>query len=195
MEVQAQARGQLTVAEQVDRYAVACRPVRDVLVHYLTERSAVLDYGSLDNQAQMLVSLFWADLERHHPGVTSLHLPDDVARGWKQRVRTLPDGTPRRTFHAVLLTVRSFYLDLLQWSLEDPARWAAWAAPCPVSETDVRGYIKEARRRHARMAERTRPNKARPVLKDSHRFPVRSSRARTAIGRRATRLRGRSLSR
>ena len=153
---QAQARGQLTVAELVDRYAVACRPVRDVLVHYLTERSAVLDYGSLDNQAQMLVSLFWAELERHHPGITSLHLPDDVARGWKHRVRTLPDGTPRRTFHAVLLTVRSFYLDLLQWSLEDPARWAAWAAPCPVSETDVRGYIKEARRRHARMAERTR---------------------------------------
>ena len=135
---------------------MACRPVRDVLVHYLTERSAVLDYGSLDNQAHMLVSLFWADLERHHPGITSLHLPDDVARGWKQRVRTLPDGTPRRTFHAVLLTVRSFYLDLLQWSLEDPARWAAWAAPCPVSETDVRGYIKEARRRRARMAERTR---------------------------------------
>ena len=153
---QAQARGQLTAAELVDRYAVACRPVRDVLVHYLTERSAVLDYGSLDNQAQMLVSLFWADLERHYPGITSLHLPDDVARGWKQRVRTLPGGSPRRTFHAVLLTVRSFYLDLLQWSLEDPARWAAWAAPCPVSETDVRGYIKEARRRRARMAERTR---------------------------------------
>ena len=153
---QAQARGQLTVAELVDRYAVACRPVRDVLVHYLAERSAVLDYRSLDNQAHMLVSLFWADLERHHPGIDTLHLPGDVAHGWKQRVRTLPGGTPRRTFHAVLLTVRSFYLDLLQWSLEDPARWAAWAAPCPVSETDVRGYIKEARRRRARMAERTR---------------------------------------
>ena len=153
---QAQARGQLTVTELVDRYAVACRPVRDVLVHYLAERSAVLDYRSLDNQAHMLVSLFWADLERHHPGIDTLHLGGDVAHGWKQRVRTLPDGTPRRTFHAVLLSVRSFYLDLLQWSLEDPARWAAWAAPCPVSETDVRGYIKEARRRRARMAERTR---------------------------------------
>jgi hypothetical protein len=139
---QAQARGQLTVTELVDRYAVACRPVRDVLVHYLAERSAVLDYRSLDNQAHMLVSLFWADLERHHPGIDTLHLGGDVAHGWKQRVRTLPDGTPRRTFHAVLLSVRSFYLDLLQWSLEDPARWAAWAAPCPVSETDVRGYIK-----------------------------------------------------
>jgi integrase len=153
---QAQARGQLTVAELVDRYPLACRPVRDVLVHYLAERSAALDYGSLDNQAQVLASLFWADLERHHPGISSLNLPGDVVQGWKQRIRTRPDGRPRHTFHTVLFTVRSFYLDLLQWSLEDPARWAQWAAPCPVSENDVRGYIKEARRRRARMAERTR---------------------------------------
>ncbi|TDD23202.1 site-specific integrase [Actinomadura sp. KC06] len=153
---QVQARGQLTVAELADRYPVTCRPVRDVLVHYLVERSAMLDYGSLDNQAQMLVGLFWADLERHHPGITSLHLPDEVAHGWKQRIRTLPDGRPRRNFHAVLLTVRAFYLDLLQWSLEDPASWAQWAAPCLISEADVRGYIKQTRCRRARMAERTR---------------------------------------
>lgn len=153
---QARSRGQLTVAELVDRYRPACRPVRDVLVHYLAERSAVLDYGSLANQAYMLAGLFWADLERHHPGIGSLRLPDEVARGWKQRILTLPDGRPRRNFHAVLLAVRAFYLDLLQWSLEDPARWAQWAAPCPISETDVRGYVKETRRRHARMAERTR---------------------------------------
>ncbi len=153
---QARARGQLTVAELVDRHPLACRPVRDVLVHYLAERSAALDYGSLDNQAQILTSLFWADLERHHPGISSLHLPGEVVQGWKQRIRTLPDGQPRRTVHTVLFTVRSFYLDLLQWSLEDPARWAQWAAPCPVSENDVHGYIKETRRRRARMAERTR---------------------------------------
>ena len=153
---QAQARGQLTVAELVDRYPVACRLIRDVLAHYLTERSAVLDYASLDNQAQMLVSLFWADLERHHPGIASLRLDDEVATGWKQRIRTLPDGQPRRNFHAVLLTVRSFYLDLLQWSLDDPARWGLHAAPCPISEADVHGYLKELRRRRARMAERTR---------------------------------------
>jgi integrase len=153
---QARSRGQLTAAELVDRYQLASHPVRDVLVHYLTERSAVLDYGSLANQAYMLAGLFWADLERHHPGIGSLRLPDDVAHGWKQRIRTLPGGQPRRNFHAVLLAVRAFYLDLLQWSLEDPAQWAQWAAPCPISETDVRGYIKETRRRHARMAERTR---------------------------------------
>jgi integrase len=153
---QASSRGQLTVAELVDRYLIACRPVRDVLVHYLTERSAALDFGSLVNQAQMLASLFWADIERHHPGIDTLRLPPETAHGWKQRIQVLPDGTPRRNSHAVLLAVRSLYLDLLQWSLEDPAQWAQWAAPCPISEADVRGYIKESRRRRARMAERTR---------------------------------------
>ncbi len=137
----------------MDRYRLACRSVRDVLVHYLTERSAALDYGSLANQAQMLASLFWADLEGHHPGIDTLRLPAEVTHAWKQRVRTLPGGQPRRNSHAVLLAVRSFYLDLLQWSLDDPDRWAQWVAPCPISEADVRGYIKDARRRRTQMAE------------------------------------------
>jgi hypothetical protein len=153
---QAQARGQLSVAELVDRYPVTCRPVREVLVHYLTERAAILDYGSLVNQVQMLVDLFWVDLERHHPGIDSLRLPDAVAQAWKQRIRTLPDGGPRRGVHTVLLAVRALYLDLRQWSLEDPARWAVWAAPCPITEADVRGYVKETRRRRACMQQRTR---------------------------------------
>jgi hypothetical protein len=104
----------------------------------------------------MLASLFWADIERHPPGTGTLRLPPEVAHGWKQRIRVLPDGSPRLNFHNVLLAVRALYLDLLQWSLEDPARWAQWAAPCPITEADVRGYIKESRRRRARMAERTR---------------------------------------
>lgn len=152
----AQARGQLSVAELVDRYPVANKEVRDVLVHYLVERSAALDYGSLVNLTHVLVDLFWCDLERYHPGIDSLHLPDQVARAWKQRIRTLSNGQPRRGVHTVLLAVRAFYLDLLQWSLEDPARWARWGAPSPVGESDIRGYIKETRRRQARMHERTR---------------------------------------
>jgi integrase len=148
--------GKLTPAELVDRYPVANRDVRDVLVHYLTERAAVLDYASLVNQSQMLVALFWTDLERHHPGICSLSLPDDVAQGWKQRIHVLSDGRPRLNHHAVLLAVRSFYLDLRQWSLEDPARWAPWAAPCPIREADVRSYVKETRLRQARMQQRTR---------------------------------------
>ncbi|MDX2758407.1 tyrosine-type recombinase/integrase [Streptomyces europaeiscabiei] len=153
---EAQARGQLTPAELIDRHPIANGAVRDVLVHYPAERSAVLDYGSLVNHAQMLADLFWGDLQRHHPTISSLNLPDEVAQAWKQRVRVLPDGRPRRTAHAVFLAVRSFYLDLSQWSMEDPARWAAWAAPCPISEADIRGYIKETRHRQARMQQRTR---------------------------------------
>ncbi|MGW0825537.1 hypothetical protein [Streptomyces sp. NPDC002845] len=84
---EAQARGQLTPAELIDRHPIANRAVRDVLVHYLAERSAVLDYGSLVNHAQMLADLFWGDLQRHHPTISSLNLPDEVAQAWKQRVR------------------------------------------------------------------------------------------------------------
>lgn len=153
---EAQARGQLSVAGLVDRYPIANKAIRDVLVHYLVERSAMLDYGSLRNHVQVLVALFWGDLERHHPGISSLHLPDAVAQAWKQRLCTLPDGKPRRGVHTVLFAVRGFYLDVLQWSLEDPARWARWAAPCPISTADIRGYVKEVRRRQARMQERTR---------------------------------------
>lgn len=153
---QARARGQLTTVELVDRHGLACKPVRDVLVHYLTERSAALDYASLSTQAQMLAGLFWADLERHHPGIDSLRLPPETVHEWKQRIRVRPDGKSRLNFHAILFAVRSFYLDLTQWSLEDPARWAQWAAPCPVSEADISGYAKETRQRRARMADRTR---------------------------------------
>jgi hypothetical protein len=153
---QVRIRGQLSVAELVDKYPIANREIRDVLVHYLVERSAVIDYGSLVNQVQAIADLFWCDLERHHPGIASLHLPDAVAEGWKQRIRKLPDGRSRRNAHVILLYVRSLYLDLRQWSLEDPARWAEWAVPCPIRETDVAGYWKETRRRQARMQQRTR---------------------------------------
>lgn len=153
---QAELRGQLTPAQLVDRYDIVNGPVRDVLVHYLTERAAVLDYSSLVEQSQLLARLFWVDLERHHPGISSLHLPAEVAQQWKQRLRTLPNGQPRGHTHGVLLAVRSLYLDLVQWSLADPARWAAWAAPCPISASDIRGYQKHTRRTQARMQARTR---------------------------------------
>lgn len=153
---EAWAQGQLTVSQLVDRYPVQNKAVRDVLVHYLVERSAALDYASLVNHVQVLVDLFWCDLERHHPGIDSFRLSDEVAQAWKQRIRTLPDGRPRHTFHTALLTVRAFYLDLLHWSLEDPGRWGQWAAPSPVGPADIRGYVKESRQRKARMQQRTR---------------------------------------
>ncbi|WP_460818424.1 hypothetical protein, partial [Microbacterium petrolearium] len=47
-------------------------------------------------------------------------------------------------------------LDLQQWALEDPARWAEWAAPSPITEADLRGQTKADRLLKARMQARTR---------------------------------------
>ena len=82
--------GQLTPEELIDRYQLHCRPVRDLLVDYLRERQPALDYTSLKNLAYYLGKRFWADLEQHHPGIDSLHLPREVAEAWKQRLRTKP---------------------------------------------------------------------------------------------------------
>ena len=85
--------GQRTPDEMVDRYRLAGRPVRDLLVDYLRERQPALDYTSLEALAGYLVGLFWADIERHHPGIDSLHLPTEVADAWKQRLRTVTKTT------------------------------------------------------------------------------------------------------
>jgi hypothetical protein len=82
--------GQLTPEELVDRYQLQCRPVRDLLVDYLRERQPAVDYTSLKMLAYYLAKRFWADLEEHHPGIGSLHLPGEVADAWKQRQRTKP---------------------------------------------------------------------------------------------------------
>ena len=80
--------GQRSPAELIDRYQLSCRPVRDLLVGYLQERQPALDHTSLDALAQQLGRNFWADLEHHHPGISSLHLPPGAATAWKQRLRT-----------------------------------------------------------------------------------------------------------
>jgi len=71
----AQRRGQRTTAELVGDYSISCRPVRDVLVRYLDERRPALDYKTLASLAGELAGTFWADIERHHPGIDTLHLP------------------------------------------------------------------------------------------------------------------------
>jgi len=79
-------RGQRPTTELVDDDDIRCRPVRDVLVRYLDERRPVLDYNSLGTLAGVLAGSFWAEIEEHHPGIDTLHLPDEVAQAWKQRV-------------------------------------------------------------------------------------------------------------
>jgi Phage integrase family len=155
--------GQRSPAELIDRYQLACKPVRDLLVDYLQERQPALDHRSLDTLAQQLGRNFWQDLERHHPGIASLHLPPEVATAWKQRLRTKTTAAagaaqatgPRLTSRHTLLAVRALYLDLACWAAEDPARWGPWAVPSPVTKADVNSR-KEDRRRKSRMDTRTR---------------------------------------
>ena len=78
--------GQLTVEQLVDRYPVACRPVRALIIDYLRERQPAVDHATLRSLSRTLAGLFWRDLELHHPGIGSLRLDPGVAAAWKQRV-------------------------------------------------------------------------------------------------------------
>jgi hypothetical protein len=100
--------------------------------------------------------------ELHHPGIGSLRLSPAQVAGWKDRItRKAPRGTaggpesPRTAAANALFTVRAFYLDIAQWAVDDPSRWAQWAAPCPVRAEEI-PHAKELSRRKARMDQRTR---------------------------------------
>jgi integrase len=155
--------GQLTAGQLVDRYDLACRPVRDLLVDYLRERQPGIDYVTLAGLATTLGLWFWKDLEAHHPGIESLKLPPDIAAGWKKRIQTRTVRTAgggeqvvvRESAAGILVTVRAFYLDLSQWAHDEPARWGPWAVPCPVRGSDIQ-YQKQKSRTKARMDARTR---------------------------------------
>ncbi|SBS79350.1 putative DNA integrase/recombinase [uncultured Mycobacterium sp.] len=162
-----QAAGQLTIEELVDRYPLQCKAVRDLLVDYLRERQPSLDFASIDALSRTLAGLFWARIEALEPGIDTLQLPPNVFRAWKEDLSTkkrttvnaageqIETASPRRNAKDELLRVRAFYLDIAQWAVDDPARWAPWAAPCPISDAEIRRG-KERRHRKARMDQRTR---------------------------------------
>ncbi len=159
--------GQMSLEEMIGRYGIECQPIRDLLIDYLREFLVSSDYTTVLQLSYVLGKLFWRDLELHHPGICSLHLPADVASAWKQRVKTkttrttAPDGTvteahaPRMSAVGHLGTVRSFYLDIAQWAADDPSRWGPWVAPCPIRDGEL-NHKKQATRRKSRMDQRTR---------------------------------------
>jgi integrase len=143
-------QGPMSVTEMVDFYQVKCGPVREMLVRYLNDRAPALDYGSLRQLAYKLVGVFWQDLEEHHPGIDSLALADEVATGWKTRLRAgRTDPWP------VLIAVRALYLDIAHWATHD-AYWAGWAARCPISINDTNGTAKHRKRVQARLHQKIR---------------------------------------
>jgi hypothetical protein len=152
-------RGQLTAEELIGQYGIECGPVGNLLVSYLSERHLASDYSTLRTIAHVLGKLFWRDLELHHPGISSLRLSPAEIAGWKDRItRKSPRGAAEsaRTAAAnALFTVRAFYLDIAQWAVDDPSRWAQWAAPCPIRAEEI-PHAKELSRRKARMDQRTR---------------------------------------
>jgi integrase len=162
-----QAQGQLSVEELVDRYQLQCRPVRDLLVNYLRERQASLDFASLEAISGSLAGRFWTKIEALAPGIDSLRLPPQVARAWKEDLQTktrttttavgkvIEIASPRRNAKDELLRVRAFYLDIAHWAVEDPARLGSWVAPCPISDAEIH-RAKDRTQRKARMDQRTR---------------------------------------
>jgi len=64
-------RGQPTCEQLIDRYHIRCRPVRDVLVDYLAERQAAMDFSSLQHYAYLLGKLFWRSTSTSPNGPTT----------------------------------------------------------------------------------------------------------------------------
>ncbi len=151
--------GQRTTADLVDAQGLCCAEIRDVLVRYCEERRPAMDYGSFRGLVRDLAGTFWADLEKHHPGIDSLRLPSDVALAWKERAKTIADprlpARPRRDYAHLLMRVRAFYLDVQEWAHEDPS-WAPYAAPSPVRKNDTDGYHKVRKQTTAAMHQRVR---------------------------------------
>ncbi|MGI8693330.1 MAG: hypothetical protein ACR2JK_10600 [Geodermatophilaceae bacterium] len=181
-----------TPEQLIDRYRLTCRPIRDLLVEYLRERQPALDQTSLDSLANFLGKLFWTDIERHHPEITTLQLPRKVADEWKSRLRTIRHRTrtasgeiiertvERVNYRECLTPVRAFYLDMAHWAVEDPARWGPWVAPCPVGAEEI-DRKKAQRRLKARMDARTRERlPALPML--VHNLARRREEAHTLLG-------------
>ncbi|MGD2424874.1 tyrosine-type recombinase/integrase [Mycolicibacterium llatzerense] len=161
--------GQRTCGELVDDFGLRNRTVRDVIVRYLEERRASLDYASLDHLAKGLAGRFWADIELHHPEVESLHLPEDVALAWKRRIQTSHTLKANRTemyYVPIFQSVRAFYLDLQEWAMDDPS-WAAYCVPSPVRKSDIAGSGKEIKKSKAAIHQRIRERLPHlPVLVD-----------------------------
>jgi len=140
--------GERTPEEMIDRHQLACRPLRDLLVDYLRERQPAIDYGSLEQLGRRL-GMFWADLERHHPGIDTLHLSVQVADAWKQRMlteqQTITTAAGGKTvIDAERICHREFLTrsgpSTLTWPngpSMTPAGWGRWAAPCPVGRAET----------------------------------------------------------
>jgi len=175
--------GRRSVTGLVDAHHVQHSEVRQLLIDYITQRATLgMDYGTLSRLVRDLVRNFWCVVERLNPNQEDLNLDEATYTAWRAEVDTITtaDGDrPRQGVWDLMIAVRSLYLDLHSWALQDPARWGRWAAPCPIPPGTTRGYMVHRRRMAERIADRTRSRQPMLDLLVEH---VRSQRERwTAI--------------
>jgi hypothetical protein len=92
-------------------------------------RQGDTDYVTREGLARCIAGEFWSKIEKIAPGQRDLDIPLQVYDQWREEVRVRKDGKPRADGGSgVLLPVRAFYMDLQSWALEEPERWARWAA-------------------------------------------------------------------
>ncbi|MFD0723799.1 site-specific integrase [Streptomyces globosus] len=149
-------RGQRTIEELVDRYPIRNKAVRGLLIDYLQRRRADSDYSSIKALVLALVHHFWEGIECLNPGQADLRISPDLYAAWRQTIKFKDNGQPRSGQDGIVITVRSFYYDLHTWAAEEPERWAAWVAPCPVPPGELHGLGTRRRRINERTADRTR---------------------------------------
>jgi len=152
----------LAPAQLVDRHSLVNPQVRGLLVAYLTRRETEVDYSTLCSLAYNLTAVFWRAIEQINPVQSDLRLGQDTYAQWRSGLNVCADGRVRRHPEDVLSLVRSFYLDLQMWAIEEPERWGPWAAPCPISPSAVRGERARKRRVNEKIADRIRIRK--PLL-------------------------------
>lgn len=147
----------MTPEQLVDRHGVANPDIRTVFVRYITELSVSCDYKTLYSLEQLLVKNFWGDIQAHHPEISTLKLTQEQAAGWRTRIKTLPDGRPRKDWAQIMDRVRTFYNDIAAWALDDPATWTPWVAPNPIPRSIMKGArMKNTRRQQNTFKQRTR---------------------------------------
>ncbi|MEU8251063.1 site-specific integrase [Nonomuraea sp. NPDC048916] len=149
--------GQRTLEELVDRYAIQHQGVRQLILDYLARRRSELDYSSLDQHARSLAGAFWAKIEALSPGHPDLRIDADLYERWREALNTRKDGQGKRhEVERILRSVRSFYLDLHSWAVDEPDKWAPWVAPCPIPDNALRGLTVRKRRTKERIDDRIR---------------------------------------
>ena len=152
--------GRKTVTELVDTYRVANRPIRQLLIDYISHRAALgMDYSTICNLVRSLTRNFWCVVEQINPAQLDLQLDEATYTAWRAKVDTVQtaDGPrSRESIWELLITVRALYLDIQSWALEDPTSWGPWVARCPIPQVASRGYSAGRRRLAERVADRTR---------------------------------------